>query len=99
MGSCEGLVMSKQQQAAIDAPNDLGNDSGSATATAVKPRTKPAPPRVDKMPQWKVLLHNDDVNELGYVVETVIQLIRVNTRQAILQTIEAHTKGVALLTT
>ncbi|HRP63306.1 MAG TPA: ATP-dependent Clp protease adaptor ClpS [Phycisphaerales bacterium] len=30
-----------------------------------------APPRVDRMPPWKVLLHNDDVNEIGFVIETI----------------------------
>jgi ATP-dependent Clp protease adapter protein ClpS len=76
-------------------------DSAGATATIVKPRTAPrtAPPRVDRMPQWKILLHNDSVNEIGYVVETIIELVATNPLQALLQTLEAHKSGVALLAT
>jgi ATP-dependent Clp protease adaptor protein ClpS len=92
--------MSQDQQAAPPStiPPSFENAPG-GTATAVKTRPVPARPKVDRLPPWKVLLHNDDVNELGYVVETIIRLVKVNPRQAILQTIEAHTKGVALLMT
>ena len=38
----------------------------------VKP--SPAPPRVDRLPQFRVLLHNDAVNEMMYVVETLVDL-------------------------
>jgi ATP-dependent Clp protease adaptor protein ClpS len=79
--------------------NDGDGGGDSATATAVQPRTRPAPPRVDHLPPWKVLLHNDDHNEVGYVVETIIELLSVNPAQALLQTLEAHKSGLALLVT
>ena len=92
--------MSQDQQATSSSTSTPAFDSGDGQAsTAVKTRPRTAPPKVDRLPPWKVLLHNDDVNELGYVVETIIQLVRLNPRQAILQTIEAHTKGMALLMT
>ena len=51
------------------------------------------------MPQWKVLLHNDEVNEVGYVVETIVELVALNPMQALTQTLEAHKSGIALLLT
>ena len=41
------------------------SDGGTATAT------RTAPPRVDRLPPWQVLLHNDDVNDMIYVVGRV----------------------------
>jgi ATP-dependent Clp protease adapter protein ClpS len=67
-------------------------------ATAVLPKPK-TPTRVDQLPPWKVLLHNDSVNEIGYVVETIIELVKVNPLQALVQTLEAHKSGIALLIT
>jgi len=68
-----------------------------ATATATRPRPSPAPPKVDRLPPWRVLLHNDDVNDIGYVVETIIELLHANPRQALLCTLTAHRSGLALL--
>lgn len=76
-------------------PSGPHGDAGRGTTTCTRPRT--APPRVDRLPQWKVLLHNDDVNEIGYVVETIIEIVAVNPIQALLQTLEAHKSGLALL--
>ena len=72
-----------------------GTDGG--TATAVK--TRPAPPsrKVDQLPPWRVLLHNDDVNDIGHVVESIIELLRVNPRQALLCTLTAHRTGLCHL--
>lgn len=67
------------------------------TATAARPRT--APPRVDRLPPWKVLLHNDDVNEAGYVVEAIMELTTLEPQAALLRMLEAHRTGVALLLT
>ena len=41
--------------------------SGGGTATVQKPRT--APPKRKRLPLWRVLLHNDDVNYLEDVVD------------------------------
>lgn len=69
--------------------------SSGATATA----TRPAPPRVDRMPLWKVLLHNDDKNEMGYVVDTILELTNISPQIALVKMLEAHKRGVALLVT
>ena len=49
------------------------------------------------LPQWKVLLHNDDKNEMMFVVVTVMELTHLNEQDAVQRTLEAHKTGVALL--
>lgn len=66
-----------------------------ATATATRPH--PAPPKLDRMPQWKVLLHNDDLNDMGYVVETIVTLTPLRGPAAISAMLEAHRTGISLL--
>ena len=56
-----------------------------------------APTIVDRMPPWKVMLHNDDVNDMGYVVETIVMLTPLNRQTAIMCMLEAHRTDVALL--
>jgi len=76
---------------------------GPAGATAVKPppqkkkspRTRPPKP----LPPWKVLLHNDDKNDMVYVVLTILQLTPLNEQEAVKRMLEAHKTGVALLLT
>lgn len=65
------------------------------TVTAVKER--PAPPKVDQLPPFRVLLHNDDVNELGYVVRTIMELTPLDKVRSTEVTLEAHSRGVALV--
>lgn len=64
-------------------------------STAVK--TRPAPPKVDRLPPWNVLLHNDDLNDMGYVVEAIIMLTSLRPECAIERMFEAHKTGMALL--
>ncbi|HYF14537.1 MAG TPA: ATP-dependent Clp protease adaptor ClpS [Phycisphaerales bacterium] len=68
----------------------------------------PAPPTLEKqpakappetLPPFKVLLHNDDVNEALYVAATLIALTPLNKQDAVKVMIEAHKKGVALVLT
>jgi ATP-dependent Clp protease adapter protein ClpS len=82
----------------VEKPDD--SSGGAATAVQIRPprgRTTPARPRVDRLPPWKVLLHNDAVNEFGYVIETIVALTALNPQQALLRTMEAHQTGLALL--
>ena len=92
--------MATKQEQAEQSQEHIEHDessSGGGTAVATKPRTSPAPPRVDRLPPWKVLLHNDEVNDFGYVIETIVELTTLNPQQALLRTIEAHKTGLALL--
>ncbi len=67
--------------------------SGSDTAVA-RPTAKP----VSRMlPPYKVLLHNDDVNDMLFVVEKVVELTPLTIEEAIERMLEAHDAGVALL--
>ncbi|HEY1685101.1 MAG TPA: ATP-dependent Clp protease adaptor ClpS [Tepidisphaeraceae bacterium] len=60
---------------------------------AAKPKKKPPTP----LPPWKVLLHNDNKNDVPYVIETIVQLTPLGEQTAKLRTLEAHTAGVSLL--
>lgn len=75
-------------------------DSGGAVA---KPKTKKkhksaptkSPPAT--LPLWKVLLHNDDNNDMIFVVMTIVELTPLNQHDAKDRMLEAHKNGVALL--
>ena len=75
-------------------------DSGTAT---VKPKRAPKKaPKKDPpqpLPPWKVLLHNDDKNNLDFVIGTVMELTHLNEQDAKARTLEAHKKGLSLLLT
>ena len=77
-----------------------GEDSGTATAkpkAARKTTPKRKPPR--HLPQWKVLLHNDDKNEMMFVVATIVELTPLNEQEATNRMKEADDTGVALILT
>jgi ATP-dependent Clp protease adaptor protein ClpS len=90
-----GVSESGGAAAAPPANTTTAAPASSGTRTKAAPRT--APPKVDQLPPWRVILHNDDVNDIGYVVETIIELVRVNPRQALLCTLTAHRTGLCLL--
>jgi len=56
---------------------------------------KQLPPK--HSPMWKVLLHNDDVNEAFYVSNTIQAIVKINEEDALQKMVEAHKTGVALL--
>lgn len=64
-----------------------------AVATKSKPVRKPPQP----LPPWKVLLHNDDKNDMQYVVTSIVELTPLNEQDAINRMKEAHETGVALI--
>src|SRR6478609_9616539 len=72
-------------------------------AVAVKPKrarkTKPKQKPPQPLPPWKVLLHNDDKNEMMFVVFTVVELTPLNKQDAEERTVEAHKSGLSLLLT
>ena len=83
-----------EQDPNADKPETPAN-TGASSAT--KPRKAPPTPR--QLPPWKVLLHNDDQNDMVYVVETICSLTPLNQTAAMQRMQEAHTTGVALLLT
>ncbi len=70
-----------------------------ATATATAERPKAARPPLDKLPLFKVLLHNDDVNSLDHVVDSVVELTPLSQQEATLAAMEADKTGLSLLMT
>jgi ATP-dependent Clp protease adaptor protein ClpS len=66
---------------------------------AIKKQVQPGRPTPRELPPWKVLLHNDAVNEVDYVVETITILTSLQHKEAQLRTLEAYEKGVSLLLT
>lgn len=75
--------------------------SGGGNAATLKPKqsrkTSPKKKPPGMLPPWKVLLHNDDKNDMLFVTETIVALTPLNTEQAIQRMKEAHDTGVALL--
>ncbi len=74
-------------------------NQGGGTTVRESPVRKPAPPqRVPReLPPFKVLLHNDDVNTFEHVVQSIVQLTTLSTKEALLRALEAHEAGLALL--
>ena len=70
-----------------------------ATKTKRAPKKSPAKKPPQQLPPYKVLLHNDDVNDVEHVVHTIVSLTPLNTEDAVIRTLEAHETGVALLLT
>ena len=62
------------------------------TATQTETRRK-----VRKLPPYKVVLHNDDVNSFEHVILSILRLTPLNEKQAITRTLEAHETGSAVL--
>ena len=78
-----------------------GGAGKSGTATKPKRSAKKSPARKppQPLPPWKVLLHNDDKNDVLFVVRSIVTLTPLNEQDAKQRTLEAHETGVALLLT
>jgi len=68
----------------------------SQTSTPTPTRPTPLTP-VETLPPWNVLLHNDDVNDMGFVVESLCRFARLSLPAATRCTMEAHKKGLSLV--
>lgn len=80
------------------------SESQESTGTVVAPpnaakqqKTAPAKTPPVQLPRWKVLLHNDEKNEMLFVIRTIVELTPLNREDAMNRTLEAHSSGVALL--
>lgn len=88
----------------MDDTNDRTEASESSAATLKHPPTrgsraqpKRQPDPVDALPLWSVLLHNDDVNDMHHVVESICMVTPLSMERAAKVMIEAHNRGLALV--
>ncbi len=75
----------------------MGESDNQQVGTAL--RNAPARPGIRRLPPWRILLHNDPVNDMPYVVETIVALTRLTRHDAEARMLEAHNKGLSLLLT
>ena len=71
------------------------NKETPAGGAATKSKPKRTPPQ--PLPPWKVLLHNDDKNDVKHVITSIVELTPLNEQDAVNRTKEAHQTGVSLL--
>ncbi len=56
-----------------------------------------SPPKRAELPKYRVLLHNDDVNDMDFVIDTIMELAAVSQQQAVMIALEAHSSQLALV--
>ena len=62
--------------------------------------TEPVTETTPKLsPLYRVLIHNDDVTPMDFVVRVLVEVFRLDAARAIEVMMEAHTKGVAHVVT
>src|SRR5687767_9935759 len=84
VGRSERCLMADEKKEAAGGSGGSGEESGTATAKpkgARKAAPKRKPPR--HLPPWKVLLHNDDKNNVKEVVDTIVELTPLNKEEAV----------------
>ena len=95
------MADTKETSESSDKTADHSKNEGGGTAVKTKRAKKKSPaqkpPQI--LPPWKVLLHNDDKNEMLFVVTTIVSLTPLNQQDAATRTLEAHETGVSLLLT
>jgi ATP-dependent Clp protease adapter protein ClpS len=68
------------------------------TPTRPAPTQRPSPKTpTETLPPWNVILHNDEVNDMGFVVESLCRFARLSVPTATRCTMEAHKKGLSLV--
>jgi ATP-dependent Clp protease adapter protein ClpS len=71
-------------------------DDAQSGACATRPAPAPHTP-TETLPPWHVVLHNDEINEMTFVVESLCRFARLSVPAATRCTMEAHKKGIALV--
>lgn len=90
-----------------DRPNDFNLEDNQEAPSSPSPATTdtPTPTRrtagskVGKLPPWKVVLLNDQVNGMQDVVITIKKLTPLSDQAAVRRMLEAHLRGRAMLLT
>lgn len=76
-------------------PSDI--DNSPSTAVKEKPRQTPASTKPRQLPPFKVLLHNDDVNDQRHVVLSILKVTNLSLADAEQKMTEANNTGISLL--
>lgn len=92
MSDHESPEQPEPQTPADESPTQTGG-----TATATRPRPAPPKRKVEHLPPWRVLLHNDSVNDMLYVVESIVALTPLGRQEAVKRMMEAHITGLSML--
>ena len=79
-----------------DAPNQ-GSDSSTAGLEKPAPAKAPGKVKPGHLPPYKVLLHNDDVNDVEHVIMALLKVTPLCMDDAIQKMLEAHNSGLSLL--
>lgn len=56
------------------------------------------PPKHKPMKQWKVIVHNDDVNTYNHVISTFMDVIKMDATTAFKKTVEVDKEGLSVVT-
>jgi ATP-dependent Clp protease adapter protein ClpS len=82
---------------------DQDSKGGGGVAVITKPKIEKKTERkakTEREPSWRVLLHNDDVHTFDYVTGAIVKVVRtVSRKKAHRITMQAHSSGVATVTT
>ena len=77
----------------------MAHDNGKTaigTQTATMTGTLAAPVKPKMLPPYKVILHNDDKNDMEHVIESIVMLTTLGKNLALDRTLDAHKGGCAL---
>lgn len=64
---------------------------------AETPKKNTVGQKVDSLPPWQLILHNDDFNVAEFVAEKLQTILRFDEAKAVITTLEAHNDGQAFL--
>lgn len=79
------------------APADEGRAKVVEPPPAKKLESRPTSPKVENLPLFKVLLHNDDINTMEHVLRSIVMLTPHDVSRAKQIMFEAHQSGLALV--
>lgn len=65
--------------------------------TAESPVAEPTRTTPKPLRPWKVIVHNDDVNTYAHVIRTFIEVVRLESHDALLKTIEVDKQGLSVV--
>jgi ATP-dependent Clp protease adaptor protein ClpS len=83
-------------------PDSTESEESAGTTVVAPDATQRRQPATSKnppapLPPWKVLLHNDNNNEMLFVIRAIVELTPLTREDALHRMLEAHKSGVALL--